>query len=86
MEKARDWKYYDLKDYNQLYNDLVDNLKSPSFTVIVTESNQLQTRNDLKNLPNSSESNKNKKNRARAGWQYYELLLPSLQEFARGRM
>ncbi|MES2447906.1 MAG: hypothetical protein V4546_12040 [Bacteroidota bacterium] len=80
IEEVKSLRYYDFKDYNILYVSLVDNLKSNSFTIIVTEANEIQWRNGS-NMTGADETNKKKK--TRASWLYYKLLLPSLQEFVK---
>lgn len=75
-------RYFDYDDYSTIYVNMVENIKRPTFTVIVTEANMLQSQNQLSNWPNSNDTNKNKKNRARSAWIFYEVLLPSLQQFA----
>lgn len=80
--KAPNGKYYDFQDYNDIYKKMVDDLTSPFFVIVVTEANQLQTRGASVSWPDSNPSNKNKKNRNRAAWIFYQVLLPSLQSFA----
>jgi hypothetical protein len=81
---APTWKYYDYKDYQDIYIKVVDNLKSSRFTIIVTEANQLQWNNAVSIVPGTAgEQGRSKKSTARAGWILYQVLLPSLQQFAR---
>lgn len=75
-------KYNDFKDYNEIYIAMVDNLKAPTFTIIVTEANQLQFRNARTVFPGTvNEPNRSKKSGYRAAWLLYEVVLPSLQQF-----
>lgn len=85
IDRATHWRYYDYTDYNEIFIGIVSNLKNPSFTIIVDEANQLSYLNEYNSWPNSNASNKNKKNRTRAGWIFYEVLLPALQDFANYR-
>jgi hypothetical protein len=81
---APGWKYYDPKDYQDIYIKVVDNLKSQQFIIVVTEANQLQWTNAISVIPSAiGETGRSKKSTARAGWILYQVLLPSLQQFAK---
>ncbi|UKJ07787.1 hypothetical protein [Solitalea lacus] len=84
--QASQWRYYDYGDYTDIYNKTVQNLTRSDFKVQVTESNSLWFYNISNDWPSSTEENKNKKNRARAGWVQHYVLLPALQEFAKGKI
>ena len=83
---APQWKYYDFKDYSDIYIKVVDNLKSSEFTIIVTEANQLQWRNAITVIPGTNgEKGRSKKSSQRASWILYQVLLPSLQSYAQNK-
>lgn len=81
---AHNRKYFDFDDYQRQYLGLIENLKNTKFRIIVTEANTLDTIDSNGNLPDTS--NKDKKSGIRASWIYYDVLLPSLQEFAKNKI
>jgi hypothetical protein len=83
---APNLRYYDFKDYQNIYLEFVENFKKPSFTIIVTEANQLQWENSIGILPGTDgEHDRSKKSHNRASILLYQVVLPSLQQFVRSK-
>jgi hypothetical protein len=83
---APNWKYYDFKDYQDIYITFVDNLKSSKFTIIVTEANQLRWQDPIGVLPGTDgEKGRGKKSFNRASLLLYNVVLPSLQQFVKSK-
>lgn len=84
---APNWRYYDFKDCQELYVAMVENLKNSNFKIIVTEANQLQWQPVVGlNMPGAdNEKGRSNKSKARATWILYQVILPSLQQFVRGK-
>jgi len=74
--------HYDYNDYIDIYNQIVNNLTNPSFTIIVTESNQLQWLNPIGVIPGTDgEKGRNKRSVRRAKMVLYKVVLPALNQF-----
>lgn len=86
-EKAPVSRYYDYKDYNDIYGKIVESLRNPSFIMVVNEANELSWENSEKVLPGTSdEKGRSKKSTSRAGWIFHYVILPSLQQFSKGKI
>lgn len=80
--QAEQLKYYDGKDYQDIYTVLVGNLTNSSFTIIVTEANQLRWENPNGVLPGTDgEKGRSKKSFIRATTVWYRVILPALTQF-----
>jgi len=83
---APQWRWYDFQDYSDIYVGIVNYLKNPNNTIIVTEANQLQFRSATDVMPGQMNElpKRNKKSMARAGWVQLNVVLQSLQQFVNG--
>lgn len=81
-DNAPNYRWYDPRDYNDIYVKMIDRLKDPAFTIIVTEANQLQFRSPTILFPGTvNEPGRGKKSMARASWMLRDVVLPSLQQY-----
>jgi hypothetical protein len=86
-DTAPQWKYYDYKDYNDIYVTIVRNLKKDDFVITVDEANQMSWRNQVVTMPGETgEKGRSKKSTDRAKWILFEVLRPSLQQFAKVKL
>lgn len=75
-------RYYDNADYQDIYTKIVNNFTSPSFVIIVTESNQLQWQNAIGILPGTDgEKDRSKRSYRRSSMVLYNVVLPALNQF-----
>jgi hypothetical protein len=75
-------RYYNFKDYQEIYTIINTNLTNPEFVIIVTEANQLQWENAVGILPGTDgEKGRSKKSSIRASLILYKVVLPALQQY-----
>lgn len=77
-------RWFDARDYSEIYVGTVEYLKNKNNAIIVTEANQLQFRSATDIMPGqSNEPKRSKKSSARAVTVLYSVVLPSLQQFVK---
>jgi len=75
-------RFYDERDYRDIYATIVNNLTNPSFIIIVTEANQLQWQNPIGILPGTDgEKDRSKRSYKRASIVLYKVVFPALNQF-----
>lgn len=79
---APQWRWYDSRDYNEIYISVVNYLRNKDNVIVVTEANQLQFRSATDMMPGQiGEQNRSKKSTARAVWVLNYVVQPALKSF-----
>jgi len=77
-------RWFDAKDYSEIYVGIVNYLRNKNNTIVVTEANQLQFKSFTDIMPGQvNDSKRNKKSSARAVTVLINVALPSLQQFVK---
>jgi hypothetical protein len=79
---APQWRWYDARDYGEIYVSIVNYMRNKDNVTIVTEANQLMFRSATDFMPGQvNEPKRSKKSKARAVWVLTEVVQPALKSF-----